>query len=76
VEEVNSDDSDSQGVGLHSDFKRFSSDTLQFTGIDMGSTTRARKTYTLQDSEGSSEESAESDFEGTGTLQIAMRDKE
>ncbi|KUJ22825.1 uncharacterized protein LY89DRAFT_728938 [Mollisia scopiformis] len=76
VEELDSDDTDTQGVGLHSEFKRFSSDTLQFTGIDLGSTTRARKTYTLQDSEVSDSDSAESEFEGTDALQIAMRDKE
>ncbi|CZR51227.1 related to prenylated Rab acceptor 1 [Phialocephala subalpina] len=79
VEELDSDDTDTQGVGLHSDYKRFSSDTLQFTGIDLGggaSTTRARKTYTLQDSEESLGDSAESEFEGTDALQVALRDKE
>ncbi|KAF8854972.1 hypothetical protein BDZ45DRAFT_747000 [Acephala macrosclerotiorum] len=75
VEELDSNDSDTQGVGLHFDYKRFSSDTLQFTGIDLGGalTTRARKPYTLQDSSG---DSAESEFEGTDALQVTMRDKE
>ncbi|KAE8446911.1 hypothetical protein EG329_011542 [Mollisiaceae sp. DMI_Dod_QoI] len=76
VEELDSDDTDTQGVGLHSISKRFSSDTLQFTGIDLGSTTRVRKPYTLQDSEESSGDSAESDFEGTDAVQVALRDKE
>lgn len=76
VEELDSDDTDAQGVGLGSDNKRFTSDSLRFIGVDLGSTSGARKSYAFHDSEESSEDSAESEFEGTDSLQVAMRDKE
>jgi PRA1 family protein 1 len=78
VEELDSDDdTDTQGVGLNFDKKRFSSDPLQFTGIDLTPATRARRPYNYDDSADSSEES-ESDIEveGMNALQIALRDKE
>lgn len=78
VEELDSDDdTDTQGVGLNFDKKRFTSDPLQFTGIDLTPALRARKPYNYDDSEDSLEDS-ESDIEveGTNALQVALRDKE
>ena len=74
VEELDSDDTDTQGVGLNFEKKRFASDPLHFTGIDMSSSSRARKGYTY-DSDTSDSGSGESD-EGDGAMQIALRDKE
>lgn len=75
VEELDSDDTDTQGVGLNFE-KRFASDTLQFTGIDLASTSRARRSYAY-DSDESEEDSEESDEdENSSALQIALRDKE
>ncbi len=78
VEELDSDDdTDTQGVGLNFDKKRFASDPLQFTGIDLTPTTRARRPYNYDDPEDSSEESeSDIEIEGTNALQIALRDKE
>lgn len=76
VEELDSDDTDTQGVGL--DFgneKRFASDSLHFTGTDLAST-RARRSYVVNESGGSSEDSEMSETEGIDALQIALRDKE
>lgn len=75
VEELDSDDTDTQGVGLNSE-KRFHSDPLHFTGIDMSSaSSRARRGYNYG-SEESSSDSEISEFEGTNALQVALRDKE
>ena len=74
VEELDSDDTDTQGVGLEFEKKRFSSDPLQFTGVDLAST-RARRGYAYESDE-SSEDSEMSEVEGTNALQIALRDKE
>jgi hypothetical protein len=78
VEELDSDDdTDTQGVGLNFDKKRFASDPLQFTGIDLTPRTRARRPYNYDDPEDSLEESeSDIEIEGTNALQIAMRDKE
>jgi len=78
VEELDSDDTDTQGVGLNFDKKRFASDPLHFTGIDMSSTaSRARRSYSYDDSENSSDSDSElSEFDGTNALQVALRDKE
>jgi len=78
VEELDSDDdTDTQGVGLNFDKKRFASDPLQFTGIDLTPATRARRPYNYDDSEDSSEDSeSEMEVEGTNALQVALRDKE
>jgi len=78
VEELDSDDdTDTQGVGLNFKEKRFVSDPLQFTGIDLAPASRARKPYNYDDSEDSSEDSdSEIEFEGTNALQVALRDKE
>jgi PRA1 family protein 1 len=75
VEELDSDDTDTQGVGLNSGKKRFASDSLQFTGVDLASGSRARRGYAY-DTEESSEDSEESEFDGTNALQVALRDKE
>lgn len=77
VEELDSDDTDTQGVGLSFDKKRFFSDPLHFTGIDLSSSSRPRKSYTYDDTENSSDaDSPESGEDGTNALQIALRDKE
>jgi hypothetical protein len=79
VEELDSDDTDTQGgVGLNFGKKRFSSDPLHFTGADMspGSGSReGRRRYAYDDTEDSSESDSE-EFEGINALQIALRDKE
>jgi PRA1 family protein 1 len=75
VEELDSDDTDTQGVGLNFEKKRFASDPLHFTGIDLSSTSRARRSYTY-DTEESSSDSEVSEVEGTNALQVALRDKE
>ncbi|TVY35217.1 Prenylated Rab acceptor [Lachnellula subtilissima] len=75
VEELDSDDTDTQGVGLNFEKKRFASDPLHFTGIDLSSSSRARRSYTY-DTEESSSDSGISEVEGTDALQIALRDKE
>lgn len=76
VEELDSDDTDTQGVGLNFEKKRFASDPLQFTGIDLASTSRARRSYAY-DSDDSEDDSEELDEdESTSALQIALRDKE
>ena len=76
VEELDSDDTDTQGVGLNFEKKRFASDSLQFTGIDLTPTSRARRSYAY-DSDESEDDSEESDEdESTSALQIALRDKE
>ncbi|KAH8602728.1 hypothetical protein B0O99DRAFT_604066 [Bisporella sp. PMI_857] len=78
VEELDSDDTDSQGVGLDIDRKRFTSDPLHFTGIDMSSAaSRERRRYAYDDTEDSSDSDSDlSEFDGTNALQIALRDKE
>jgi len=76
VEELDSDDTDTQGVGLNFEQKRFASDPLHFTGIDISSReTRARRSYSY-DSATSDSYSEISEYEGTNALQIALRDKE
>ncbi|TAQ88738.1 hypothetical protein B7494_g2903 [Chlorociboria aeruginascens] len=73
VEELDSDDTDTQGVGLEFGKKRFASDPLQFTGIDL-SQPRPRKGYNYDSDESS--DTSESDEEGTSAMQVALRDKE
>jgi len=77
VEELDSDDTDTQGVGLNFKEKRFSSDPLQFTGIDLASSsmTKARRSYQQEDTDSSSD-SDMSEIDGTNALQVALRDKE
>jgi len=77
VEELDSDDTDIQsGVGLISGKKRFSSDPLQFTGIDLSSTSRARRSYTYSTEESSEVDSDGSSFDERSERQVALRDKE
>ncbi|KAL3417833.1 Prenylated Rab acceptor 1 [Phlyctema vagabunda] len=76
VEELDSDDTDTQGVGLNYTEKRFASDPLQFTGIDLTSGPRSRRTYAYDESDSSEESSEESDEVGDDAVQIALRDKE
>jgi hypothetical protein len=77
VEElVSDDDTDTQGVGLNFDKKRFASDPLQFTGIDLTPASRARKPYNYNDSDSSEDSESGIEVEGTNALQVALRDKE
>ncbi|TPX16987.1 uncharacterized protein E0L32_003549 [Thyridium curvatum] len=91
VEELDSDDTDTQGVGLASatGTRRFVSDPLNFTGIDLGegpSSTaaavprqRASYAHPFSDDEGdsTSEEDSGEDLEDDGELGLAMaRDEE
>ncbi|KAI0482276.1 PRA1 family protein-domain-containing protein [Xylariaceae sp. FL0804] len=72
VEELDSDDTDTQGVGLAAPpgNRRFVSDPLRFTGIDLGSGGRPRNNYTHQRSdddeltEDDSQATSEDDEEG------------
>jgi hypothetical protein len=75
VEELDSDDTDTQGVGLTFEKTRFASDLLRFTGADLASSSRAGRSYDY-DTEESSEDSEESEVEGVNALQVALRDKE
>ncbi|CZS98432.1 uncharacterized protein RAG0_07188 [Rhynchosporium agropyri] len=80
VEELDSDDTDTQGVGLNYGKRRFVSDPLQYLTKGAGgeaSSSRARETYAFGDSDDSeSEDSEVSEVDGTDALQIALRDKE
>jgi hypothetical protein len=74
IEELDSDDTDTQGVGLvATGQKRFASDPLIFTGIDMSSSSRTRRSYGFEGDDSS--ESFDSE-EGSSALQIQLRDKE
>jgi hypothetical protein len=74
IEELDSDeDTDTQGVGLNFAKKRFVSDPLQFTGIDMSAKPRSRRSYAFDESE----EESDSDEDGNeSAAQVALRDKE
>jgi hypothetical protein len=74
VEELDSDDTDTQGVGLTFENKRFASDSLRFTGADLAPSSRVRRSYDYDTEE--SEDSEESEVEGVNALQVALRDKE
>lgn len=77
VEELDSDDTDTQGgVGLISEKKRFASDQLHFTGIDLSSTSRARRSYTYSTEESSEVDSDGSSYDDRSERQVALRDKE
>jgi len=80
VEEVDSDDTDTQGVGLNNfGQKRFVSDPLQFTGIDMAPKSIQRRGYIYDDDESDDSGDMDSDDGGgidSGSMQIALRDKE
>lgn len=79
VEELGTgDDTDTQGVGLASG-RRFSSDPLRFTGIDVGdSMVRSRrKAYEQQsDDDESSGSDEDSELDAEGETQLALREKE
>lgn len=78
IEELDSDDSDTQGVGLAYGEKRFVSDPLKFTGVDLSTKARERRGYTFDDSEPDSDGSrSRSDDDGNESArQVALRDKE
>lgn len=77
VEELDSDDdSDTQGVGLHSSEKRYiSSDSLQFAGMDLTTQGSSRRKFSYS-SASSDASSDDDDDEFQSPLQMAMRDKE
>ncbi|CAD6447988.1 9a552ce1-1496-4e86-b0fc-1dd6e738f32b [Sclerotinia trifoliorum] len=80
VEELDSEgDTDTHRVGLHLGEKRFASDPLHFTGIDI-SNTRPRRGYSYDESQRSSEsdsDSEDSDYQEGDDRQLALRgDKE
>jgi hypothetical protein len=73
IQELDSDyDIDTHGVEAEFSQRRFDSDPLRFTGIDLSSKPRARRVYTY-DSESSE---AESDSDYGGEVQIALHEKE
>ncbi|KAL8767458.1 MAG: hypothetical protein Q9209_006044 [Squamulea sp. 1 TL-2023] len=72
-EEIDSDDDDGQGVTL--DRSRFS-DQLEFTGADMGRYTRTRRQHIQEPDSQSSEEEEAFDGQSSGTMQLALRNKE
>ena len=74
IQEVDSDDSDTQGVGLNFEKKRGVYDPFHFPGTALSSASRARKGYTY-DTGTSDSESEELEDEGNA-MQLAMRDKE
>ncbi|KKY27032.1 putative copii vesicles protein [Phaeomoniella chlamydospora] len=80
VEEISdSDDDDEQGVELEFGSRAFSSDELHFTGFDMGSGVRRRRTkYDSDDElEGSEEDMPEHVvIQGAETMQLMLREKE
>ncbi|KAI9641006.1 hypothetical protein NHQ30_010433 [Ciborinia camelliae] len=75
VEELDSEgDANTQGVGLHLGEKRFASDPLNFTGIDISSNTRPRRGYSYDEADESSEsDSEDSDYYEGGDKQLALR---
>lgn len=74
IEELDSDDTDTQGVGLNFDQKRIVYDPLHFSGTGSSSQPRARKGY-VYDSDSSDSDSDDSEDEGNA-MQMALRDKE
>lgn len=78
IEEVDSDDSDTQGVGLAYGEKRFVSDPLKFTGVDLSTKQGARRGYRFDGSESESDGSRSwsDDEDNMSERQIALRDKE
>ena len=72
-EEVDSDEDDGQGVGLDG---AFVSDELRFTGANLNQRSRRRQVYGDRMSSESSGDDYGSDHGASGTMQIALRDKE
>jgi PRA1 family protein 1 len=70
-------DSDIHGVGVDFVGKRFASDPLKFTGIDLSSKPRARRSYTFDESSSDSGSGySNGEDENESARQIALRDKE
>jgi PRA1 family protein 1 len=79
VEELDSDDTDTQGVGLaNRGNRRFVSDPLQFTGTDLGRAGRSRRAYVYQPSDNSTEDDSteSSDQDTEDEEQAALREEE
>ncbi|KAI9744055.1 MAG: hypothetical protein M1818_002207 [Claussenomyces sp. TS43310] len=71
IEELDSDDTDTQGIGYEK--RRFVSDPLRFTGIDLSSKSMSRRDYAFDETD------SDSDSEDDGiesAQQLALRDKE
>ncbi|KAI1814658.1 PRA1 family protein-domain-containing protein [Poronia punctata] len=66
VEELDSDDTDTQGAGVAttSGSRRFASDELRFTGVDIGGS-RSRNKHAYEDSDDDDDNSTESDSQAT-----------
>lgn len=79
VEELGTgDDTDTQGVGLASG-RRFSSDPLRFTGIDMGESmvrSRRRAYEQSDDDDDTSDSDQDSELDADSETQLALREKE
>ena len=73
IDSEEEDDDDEQGVGLDGSFQ---SDELHFTGTDIGRRSRRRRKYQYSDVSESSDDEVESDGGRSGSMQIALRDKE
>jgi hypothetical protein len=73
IEELDSDDTDSQGVGLNFDQKRIVYDSLHFLGASSSSQPRVRKGYAYNSDTSESESDSE---DGGSAMQVALRDKE
>ena len=78
IKELDSDDTDTQGVGLAYGEERFVSDSLRFTGVDLSTKQGARRGYKFDDSGSDSDgsRSHSDDDEYMSERQIALRDKE
>ena len=75
MQELDTDDTDTSGVGRNFEKKRFASDPLKFTGIDLAPKPRSRRAYTYEtDSSSGTEDSGSGDE--SSAMQIALREKE
>ncbi|KAI9761442.1 MAG: hypothetical protein M1835_008181 [Candelina submexicana] len=76
-EELQTDDDDGQGVSLGAGLqqKRFVSDELEFTGVDMGPRPSHRRRYDFSDDSDYSDEDADEEDERF-EFQMSLRDKE
>ncbi|KAL8807505.1 MAG: hypothetical protein Q9182_000670 [Xanthomendoza sp. 2 TL-2023] len=72
-EEINSDDDDGQGVTLD---RSYFSDELHFTGHDSATHTRNRRKLVQEPDSQSSEEGQALESRSSGTMQLALRNKE
>ncbi|RYP82223.1 hypothetical protein DL769_001717 [Monosporascus sp. CRB-8-3] len=78
IEELDSDDTDTQGVGSAKGNRRLIGDSLQSKGIDLGSGGRSRRAYHRQSDDDSTEKESAGDSEEDteDETQIALRESE